>query len=201
MTKTDKWNKVFSNQDVAATTACKVLRENLHLLPLQGDALDYASGLGANALLLAKQNLRTHAWDLSPVALNKLVKFANAQGLHVQIEVRNVEQFPPDKSTFDVIVASNFLHRPTFHDLIYALKDQGILFYQTFTQAKAQQIGPSNPNYLLGTNELLTLCSSLEVLVYREEGLQGYTKHGWRNQAMVVARKTSKANSFQEERS
>ncbi|PUD99067.1 MAG: hypothetical protein C3L24_11545, partial [Candidatus Sedimenticola endophacoides] len=46
----------------------EVLRQNLHLLPPWGRALDLACGRGANALLMARQGLRVSAWDLSPVA-------------------------------------------------------------------------------------------------------------------------------------
>ena len=52
------------------------------------------------------------------------------------------------------------------------------------------ELGPSNPNFLLNKNELLHLCAGMEVLVYREEGTNGCIAEGWRNKAMIVAKKS-----------
>ena len=52
-------------------------------------------------------------------------------------------------------------------------------------------MGPSNPKFLLDKNELLHLCKDLEILVYREEGTTGCIDQGWRNKAMIVAKKAS----------
>ncbi|MEW7979935.1 MAG: methyltransferase domain-containing protein [gamma proteobacterium symbiont of Phacoides pectinatus] len=61
----------------------EVLRQNLHLLPPRGRALDLACGRGANALLMARHGLRVSAWDLSPVAIERLRREAVAQGLEM----------------------------------------------------------------------------------------------------------------------
>lgn len=165
-----------------------MLVQNRHLLPASGTALDYACGLGANAVLLAESNLVTHAWDISTVAINKLHDYAHSLSLEISTSVRDVEKFPPEADSFDVIVVSNFLHRPSFSKVVAALRHGGLLYYQTFIANKVNEIGPSNPEFLLATNELLQLCKDLEILVYREEGLQGNTRTGFRNQAMVVAK-------------
>ena len=52
--------------------------------------------------------------------------------------------------------------------------------------------GPSNPKFLLDKNELMHLCKGLEILVYREEGTTGCITEGWRNLAMIVAKKIGK---------
>ena len=51
------------------------------------------------------------------------------------------------------------------------------------------EAGPSNPKFLLDKNELLHLCKDLEILVYREEGTTGCITQGWRNAALIVAKK------------
>ena len=186
----EKWNAIYSNSDWDGIEVSRVLQENLHLLPEHGIALDYASGLGANALALAKLSFVTHAWDISAEALSKLSLKADELALTVHTEVRDVEVNPPESQQFDVIVVANFLHRVSFHKLIDALNNNGLLFYQTFIEEKVIDIGPNNPNYLLRKNELLNNCQSMDVLVYREEGKQGNVKTGWRNQAMIVARKS-----------
>ena len=184
-----KWDNKFTAQRCEDTNACDVLLQNQHLLPSDGVALDYACGLGANALLLARHNLDTNAWDISTVALKKLTTCAESRGLKICTLVRDVEKYPPAPDSFDVIVVSNFLHRPSFPRLVTALRRNGLFFYQTFIANKISELGPKNPDYLLATNELLRLCKGLEILVYREEGKQGNTTFGFRNQAMVVAKK------------
>jgi 2-polyprenyl-3-methyl-5-hydroxy-6-metoxy-1,4-benzoquinol methylase len=184
-----KWDTKYKESVKNDLTPCDVLKDNSHLLPNSGTALDYAAGFGANAIFLAKRNLTSHAWDISSVALNKLKQVASELDLSVITEVRDVELNPPKAETFDVIVVSFFLHRPTFTKLIEALRPGGLLFYQTFTQEKVSQLGPTNPDYLLKKNELLCLSSGLETVVYREEGVCGNVSEGLRNQAMIVARK------------
>ena len=184
-----KWDKKFALTSCASASASEVLTQNVHLLPTEGRALDYACGLGGNALLLARNNFDIRAWDISQIAIDKLQHFANGQGLKITASVRDVETYPPEYHSFDVVVVSNFLHRPSFNALLDSIRPGGLLFYQTFIVNRVDEIGPSNPNYLLTPNELIRLCAGLEILVYREEGLQGNTELGWRNQAMIVAQK------------
>lgn len=182
-----KWDAKYKESVKDDIRPCDVLKENRHLLPKSGEALDYAAGMGGNAILLAESKLISHAWDVSSVALNKLNQVSAELKLSVITETRDVEENPPEAEAFDVIVVSYFLHRPTFAKLIEALRPGGLLFYQTFTQQKVSQQGPKNPDYLLSKNELLGLCASLDILVYREEGIYGNVSQGWRNQAMIVA--------------
>lgn len=191
-----KWNNRYSvvssrvaGNGVVELAPCLVLSENAHLLPEAGNALDLACGLGANALFLQQRGLETSAWDISDVAISELQKHADQSGCALQAEVRDVVQSPPAKQSFEVIVVSRFLDRKIIPALIDALKPGGLIFYQTFVLDKQASIGPSNPDYLLKTNELLQLFSSLTVRVYREEGLEGDLEKGLRNEAMLVAQK------------
>ncbi|WP_246598886.1 class I SAM-dependent methyltransferase [Methylogaea oryzae] len=161
--------------------------DNAHLLPPSGRALDLACGLGGNALLLARLGLRVHAWDISPVAVERLRLAAAEPGLAIDAEVRDAENAPWPQAFFDVIVVSRFLCRPLAGPIAAALKPGGLLFYQTFVGDKAEGIGPSNPDYLLERNELLRLFAGLRVIAYREEGLVGDMGRGFRNEAMLVA--------------
>ena len=169
-------------------SVAQVLVENLHLLPAQGSALDLACGLGGNALALAEKGLQTTAWDLSPVAVERLQAFAAERGLtRLTAEVRDVEGDPPPAGCFDVIVVSHFLSRPLIPHLSAALRPGGLIFYQTFTRIAVSDTGPSNPEYRLGDNELLRLFDGLRVRVYREENRLGDTDLGVRDVAMLVA--------------
>ena len=90
------------------------------------------------------------------------------------------------KCSFDVIVVSRFLDRTLSDAIIGALKPDGLLFYQTFTQEKVSQQRPNNPDYLLGCGELLELFSPLRVVFYRENALIGEHHRGLRNEARFV---------------
>ena len=185
---TTKWNERYSAAEGEATP-CYALREFTHLLPKEGTALDLACGRGGNALLLAKQGLQTQAWDLSSVAIEHLQTISDAQKLNIQASVRDVEQEPLPANNFDVIVVSYFLERKLVSALMNALRPDGLLFYETFISEKPQGVGPSNPDFVLGENELLRLFTGLHVLAYREEGMVGDMEKGQRNVAMLVAQK------------
>ncbi len=184
---TDKWNARY-RQDRESSPA-QVVLDNRHLLPVSGTALDVACGLGANALLLAEHGLITHAWDISSVAIEKLQRQAQVRGVSVAAAVHDVVAQPPAPESFDVIIVTRFLERGLAPHLTRALRENGLLFYQTFTRTRVSDIGPSNPDYRLADGELLGLFSALQVLVYREEGRVGDISRGFRDEAMMVARK------------
>jgi SAM-dependent methyltransferase len=170
--------------------AAEVLYQNRHLLPCEGEALDLACGLGGNALLMAKAGLQVTAWDLSPVAIQRLQGFAGVQGLtNLRAEVRDLNLEHPQTAGYDVIVVSYFLDRGLIPTLVEALRTGGLIFYQTFTRIAVTERGPSNPAYRLGDNELLELFESLAVRVYREENRLGDRFEGIRDVAMLVAQK------------
>ena len=189
--KANKWNSIFSQQECTLAKASHVVVENSHLLPTSGRALDLACGIGGNAILLARKNLIVDAWDISSTALKKLNTYSQENNLNINTCERDVEQQPPEKNSFDVVVVSQFLHRPTFKALCECLNIGGILFYQTFSAEKVDDTGPTNSDYLLAKNELLYLCKGMQVLVYRDEGVQGDIQNGWRNQAMIVAKRAT----------
>ena len=185
----NKWDAIYADQQCDLLSAAEVVEQNIHLLPASGVALDMACGLGANAIRLAMHGLNVHAWDVSSVALEKINQYSQQHGLGIVTKNKDVENNPPNENSYNVVVVSNFLYRPILNSICNSLKQDGLLFYQTFTTQKVESIGPTNPDYLLNRNELLAACSDMEILVYREEGLQGNVARGWRNQAMIVAKR------------
>lgn len=185
----EKWDAVYRDKTQLPSPATRVLAENLHLLPESGDALELACGLAGNATLLAQRGFRAHAWDISPVVIHRLTEFARERGLPLIAEARDLTAAPPHPDSWDVIMVAHFLDRGLFPSIKAALRPGGLLFYQTFTRTSATGAGPRNLDFRLATNELLALCSGLEVLVYREEGLAGDIRQGLRDEAMIVARR------------
>jgi SAM-dependent methyltransferase len=183
-----KWDAIYSERKVLPE-ASLVLRQNQHLLPEQGVALDLACGQGGNALLLREAGLVVSAYDVSAIAIGQLQQVAVFKGLELDAQVRDIVKSPPKKNSVDVLVVSCFLDRELCPCLIDAIRPGGLLFYQTYCQEKAFQQGPNNPDFLLKDNELLQLFASMRIRVYREEALIGDHQKGWRNQALLVAEK------------
>lgn len=184
-TRADLWNARYA--DAERSAAAWVLREHVHLLPEQGEALDLACGLGANALLMAEHGLRVRAWDFSSTAIERLEQEAQRRGFSLRGEVCDVVQAPPEPASFDVIVVSHFLERSLMPYLFAALRPGGLLFYQTFTTDRVENVTtPGNPAFLLAPNELLELCRPLRLLAYREDGPYGDVGQGLRAEAVLV---------------
>jgi tellurite methyltransferase len=185
-TMKEKWDTRYRDANEPGPPAT-VLNENLHLLPHDGIALDLACGLGANSLLLAERGLKTYAWDMSAVAIEKLRTIAVDRKLPIIADVKDVlhESFPA--AHFDVIIVTHYLERALNQAIINALKPGGLLFYQTFTRTAVSAEGPQKDEWRLADGELLTMFKPLRPLVYREEGRIGDRDLGFRNKALLVA--------------
>lgn len=184
---TEKWDTIYKKNDFSMPAT--VLVENSFLLPEKGFALDLASGLGANALFLAAKGLQTEAWDISAIALNKLSKKGEQKNLKLSVKQVFIESDTLPSNAFDVIVISRFLDRSLSHAIIKCLKQDGLLFYQTYVQEKIDLSGPKNSEFLLARNELLSLFRALKLLVYKEHSLVGDLTFGNRNEAFFVGQK------------
>ncbi len=184
-----KWNNHYQQAHVP-NQVVDVLRDNIHLLPASGFSLDLACGLGGNALRLAELGFDSHAWDISDTAVEKVQEFAAERKLTVHTRSCDIQQGMLDRNSFDVIVVSRFLSRSLMPEIIQALRPQGLIFYQTFTQQQCvNSQGPRNNDYRLSGNELLDCFKQLTIRVYREEGFAGDISRGFRNEAMLVAQK------------
>lgn len=181
-----KWDARYRDARAEQAQPAFVLESFAHLLPAQGTALDVACGLGGNARFLAQRGLVTEAWDLSPVAIDKLRAAATQRGWSLVAQVRDVCVRPPAAASFDVIVVTHFLERRLAPLLVAALRPHGLLYYQTFTLARVDDSGPPPGPYRLGDNELLALFRTLRLRAYREESVLGDPRAGWRNQALLV---------------
>jgi 2-polyprenyl-3-methyl-5-hydroxy-6-metoxy-1,4-benzoquinol methylase len=182
--------RVWDERHRAAETVpqpAQVLVDWAHLLPPGGRALDLACGLGGNALWLAERCFRVCAWDLSPVAIERLSALAADRGLTLETEVRDLTAKPPEPNAFDLIVVTHFLDRDLAPAIAAALRPGGMLFYQTFNREPVSVCGPTNPAYRLAPNELLELFHGLVVRIYRDEGRLGDTRRGLRDLAQLVA--------------
>jgi tellurite methyltransferase len=184
-----KWDAIYQKCTPAESQPAQILTEYEFLLPATGSALDLACGLGANAIFLAQLGLTTQAWDISPVAIQKLQQFSRLQQLIIEARQVDLASNNLPVAAFDVIVISRFLDRSLSDAIIAALKPGGLLIYQTFTAEKFSNEGPRNPAFLLQPNELLQLFKPLRVVVYRELAGIGNLSTGLRNEAQFIGYK------------
>lgn len=182
----DQWDERYRTAPPGAGEPARVLRDYGHLLPPGGVGVDLACGLGANALFLARRGLHTLAWDLSPVAVQRVQAMADAAALPLTAAVRDVIAAPPPPDSADAIVVAHFLERGLAAPLMAALRPGGLLFFQTFTRSFVNPAGPTREVWRLADQELLALFAPLRVLAYREEGRIGDLSHGFRDEAMLV---------------
>ncbi len=194
--KKQKWNDAYKGADFSTAAAASVLIENAHLLPTSDvkplNALDLACGRAGNSQLLSKLGFAVDAVDISSVVIEGLENLVAQGNLNIECILRDVESTSndgglPDKK-YDVIVVSYFLNRELFPQIKTALKPNGLLFYQTWSQLRVDEVGPNNPNFRLASGELLELCDGLKPVLYRENGLEGELTKGLRNEAMIIAK-------------
>jgi SAM-dependent methyltransferase len=140
------------------------------LLPLSGTALDVACGRGRNARWLAAQGFDVLAVDRDETLVRALAADATRLGLSIRAEAVDLEHGAPSLGVarFDVIVVVHYLHRPLVPHLIAALRDGGVLVYETFTRDQARRGRPTNPDFLLEPGELARLVAPLRILASRE---------------------------------
>jgi SAM-dependent methyltransferase len=116
------------------------------------EALDLACGRGRHARWLASLGCRVTALDRDAEALASLRKLPGIDVLEFDLE-QGIWPFSP--AAFDVIVVSRYLHRPLMPDLLSALRDDGVLIYETFMVGNEAYGRPANPDFLLRADELL----------------------------------------------
>lgn len=150
------------------------IRRFAPLLPAGGEALDLACGGGRHARLLAGLGHRVEAVDRNAEALARL---AGVAGVSVRVADLEHGPWPYAGRRFAGIVVANYLHRPLLPLIEGALADGGVLIYETFMEGNERFGRPSNPDFLLRSQELLQVAQAagLRVVAY-EEGEVGVPK-------------------------
>lgn len=137
------------------------------LVPTGGEVLDLACGRGRHARLLAGLGHRVEAVDRDSAALAEL---SGVAGVSVRVADLEHGAWPYAGRRFAGIVVANYLHRPLLPLIEGALAEGGVLIYETFMVGNERFGRPSNPDFLLRSQELLDLARAarLRVLAYEE---------------------------------
>ena len=130
--------------------------------------LDFASGSGRHARLAVARGFRVLAVDRD----RALLDMDEVRGLELRVEDLESGRWSFSAERFQVVVVTNFLHRPRLDLLPGLLAAGGRLVYETFALGNAAYGKPSNPAFLLQPDELFLLArrANLQVRVFE----QGY---------------------------
>lgn len=136
----------------------------LPLAPAGGSALDVAAGAGRHSRLLLAHGLRVTAVDIDPD------RQPDAPGLRkLRADLERGDPWPLGRERFDLVLVTNYLHRPILPDIVAAVAPGGILLYETFALGNERFGRPSNPDFLLRPGELAaTVAGRLEIIAVEE---------------------------------
>jgi SAM-dependent methyltransferase len=159
---------------------------------LPGPVLDLACGEGRNGVYLAQQGLKVVCSDISPQNLREAKNLAQRNGASIEIWRVDLEKEgsnPLPRDTYGAILVFRYLHRPLMRGIKKALKNGGLLVYETFTVEQPRFGKPRNPDFLLSPGELLQTFEDWEVIHYFE----GIKENPTRAVAQIICRKPATA--------
>ncbi len=143
------------------------VRRFLPLIRPGGRVLDLAAGGGRHSRLLRAHGYRVVAVDRDVAGLAELAADAGCEVVALDLEDGRPWSLG---GGYDGIIATNYLHRPLFPDLVRALAADGVLVYETFAVGNERFGKPSDPAFLLRPGELLEAFGSILTVIAFEQG-------------------------------
>jgi len=180
-----KWDKKYKEnpvllQDRDVSKKLKYIVNDIQ----DKNALDIACGTGRNSIYLANFGFDVEALDISEVAINSLEekKIPN-----ITTKLIDLEGFVPEKNSYDLIVMANYLDREIIPHLSLALKQNGVLFIETYMEHEDNTKPNSNPAFLLKKDELKTYFNDeYKILEYEEFDNESYELYRMKKQYITV---------------
>jgi hypothetical protein len=166
-------NRYSENETVYGKEPNVFFREYIdHAIP--GSVLLPCEGEGRNAIYAARKGWIVHAFDFSPVALQKALQRAEKEKVSFHYVQKNLADFEPERKYN--LIASIYVHmepsirREFHHKMIDSLEDGGAVILEAFSkkQMKFQSGGPKDVNMMYSREELLEDFSSLKIDVLEE---------------------------------
>jgi SAM-dependent methyltransferase len=107
----DDWNRRYGTSELVWTAQPnRFLVAEVSSLP-PGRALDLAAGEGRNAVWLAERGWQVIAVDFSDVAIEKGRGLAQARGVQVEWQERDLTDYEPEPRAFELVVVMYFACR------------------------------------------------------------------------------------------
>ena len=130
---------------------------HLNILPAGGMVVDLACGSGRHARLLAAQRHPVLAVDRDAEALSAL---ADCPGVETLVADLEGADWPLAGRQFAGVVVTNYLWRPRLPEVCALLASGGVLIYETFMVGNEAYGKPSNPDFLLRSQELRAVAAA-----------------------------------------
>ena len=127
--------------------------------------LDFASGHGRHSTTLASNKRKITAVDNDSLKLSTYKNYPNIKTVCFDLETD--ENWPFKNNYYDIVIVTNYLYRPKIKKIGDLVKENGYLFYETFSKGNEKFGKPSNPNFLLKDRELTKVFKkNFKVLYY-----------------------------------
>ena len=136
-----------------------------HVLPERGVVLDAGAGVCVNAHFMVERGLSVIAMDFSEVALRLGVRSESNEKGNLEAVVCNMEQLDLPDDSLDVIVNFFFLERNSLRVYQRALKEGGVIFFETLLGMDEDKL---TPEYYLQRGELLRTFTGFEIIHWDE---------------------------------
>lgn len=150
-------------------------------------ALAVADGEGRNSVWLAQLGVQVHAFDISPVGVDKARKLAANAGVHVDYQVADCDNFAWTAQAYDYVVAifiqfaDPAMRARLFARMREAVKPGGYILLQGYTlkQLEYKTGGPGIADHLYTADQLRADFAGFELLELREydDQLSEGTRH------------------------
>jgi len=178
----EKWNKRYENNSIS-DTPIKIITD--YSKEATGKmALDIAAGMGRHSKYLASIGFEVDAFDVSSLAISSLQDIPNINAKEVDFDTHILP-----KERYDLIICTYFLKRELFPQIIEALKDNGILIYETFVYHPNNEQVPSKRSFLLEEGELENVFKNDLILIKSSEYWTETIKGLKMKKASLVAKK------------
>ncbi len=131
-----------------------------------GRLLDFAAGSGRHAQLAAARGYQVLAVDRDRALLERVQR----KDIEARAEDLESGRWSFSAERFEVVVVTNYLFRARLELLMGLLQSGGRLLYETFAAGNAAYGKPSNPAFLLRTDELFLAVrrASLQVVAFEQ---------------------------------
>ena len=179
----EKWNRRYENNPIP-DIPIKIVTDYAKKEATVKKALDIAAGMGRNSKYLASIGFEVDALDISSLAIESLQNIANINAKEVDFDTYIL---PTDR--YDLIVCTYFLKRELFPQIIAALKENGILIYETFVYHPKNEQTPSERSFLLEEGELENAFKDDLSIIKSSEYWHETIKGKMMKKASIVAKK------------
>ncbi len=164
----DLWNQRYtSGQRPHDGPPSRLLCRWLARLP-QGRVLDVATGLGRNAIFLARAGFKVDAVDFSPVGLRIARHRARRAGVRVRWIEADFDTWQIPRARYAVVVDVFYTNRKRLADLRASVKPGGVVLVETHLRSASRVGRRDRHRYGVRRGELRRWFRDWEILALEE---------------------------------